>query len=95
MTNPQAQEKRRLPSFDEFIKAIQQKNGDAKAKEAVMLTLRNNIAQYEQKYKMPTAEFIPRYERGEFENSDDYLDFELLDWYGDYRTVRAYDEEKR
>ena len=60
-----------------------------------MPTLRNNIAQYERKSKMPTREFIPRYERGEFENSDDYLDFELLDWYGDYRTVRAYDDGKQ
>ncbi|NUO83624.1 hypothetical protein HUU05_26415 [candidate division KSB1 bacterium] len=92
MTTPQTPEKRRLPSFEDFIQAVKQKNGDAKAKEAVMLTLRNNIAHYEQKYKMPTAEFIPRYERGEFENSDDYLDFDLLGWYGDYRAVRAYDE---
>ncbi len=93
MTTPQAQEKRKLPSFEEFIQAVKQ-NGDAKSKEEFMLTLRNNIAHYEQKYKMPTAEFIPRYERGEFENSDDYLDFELLDWYGDFRTVRAYDKGK-
>jgi len=88
MMTLQTEVKNKRLSFDEFIQAAKQ-NGQAQSKEELMRTLQNNIAQYEQKYRMSTAEFVPRYERGEFESSDDYLDFELLDWYEDYQTFKA------
>lgn len=48
---------------------------------------------YENKYKMTSSEFIERYEKGDFEMDDNYLDYELLDWEIGFRTYQRLKNE--
>jgi len=54
----------------------------------VLSELRDIITHYEQKYKMTTAEFLPRYEDGEFEMDDRYADYELAHWQGSFEAYQ-------
>ncbi|MBI5214139.1 MAG: hypothetical protein HY960_00130 [Ignavibacteriae bacterium] len=69
-------------TYEEFIARAEAQKG-THTKEQLVQELRENIARYEAKYKMTSEEFIPRYERGEFEMDDNFDDGELFSWSGD------------
>jgi len=54
----------------------------------ILQELRQIIKAYEQKYRMTTEEFIPRYANGEFEMDDSYSDYELAHWQGSYEAYQ-------
>jgi len=84
-----------VPSLEEFI-GWWKTNRNNRSKEETIQHLEKEIKGYEEKYKMPTSEFIPRYERGEFEMDDNYLDYELARWRGAYLSYkRLQDQMKR
>jgi len=54
----------------------------------ILKELSQTIKAYEQKYRMTTDEFIPRYANGEFEMADSYADYELAHWQGSYEAYQ-------
>lgn len=76
------------PTFEAFLKRAKRRRTKSTAE--IIRDLEARIACYEQQYEMSTEEFLPRYERGEFEMDDRYLDYELLDWWGNYQTLCRY-----
>ncbi len=62
------------------------KNRPQRSIKEILKELRQIIEAYEQKYRMTTAEFLPRYANGEFEMDDSYPDYELAHWQGSYEA---------
>ena len=73
------------PSFDEFLTSAR-KRSPHRSRHEIIIMLKNNIVDYEQKYQMNSKDFISRFEKGEFEKSDIYPDHELFRWWSDYHT---------
>ena len=76
------------PAFDEFLKKIN--NHSPKRRDKIIFALKKTIIGYEKKYHMTTEEFLPRFNSGEFEMDDNYLDYELLDWWEANNTYQKY-----
>ncbi|GEM_PF-5325158 len=74
-------------TYEEYIKMAKEKIYST-TREEMLLRLKEAISNYEVKYRMTSEEFVPQYERGEFEMDERYLDYELLDWAGKYRRFR-------
>ena len=83
----------RIPSFEEFL-AILEKSRSYSTKEDVVKSLKEEIKNYEKKYKMKTSEFIKRYDSGEFEMDDSYPDHELFIWRNSYRSYQELTAKK-
>ena len=82
-----------IPSFEEFLENV--KKHPPKSRDEIIMELRQTITQYEQKYQMSTEEFIPRFEKGEFENDDNYVDHELFRWWSDYHSyIKLFNKEE-
>jgi hypothetical protein len=82
----------RIPSFEEFL-AILEKNRSHCTREDAVKSLKEEIESYEKKYKMPTQEFVERYDSGEFETDSTHDDFELDCWYGAYHSYQELIQE--
>jgi hypothetical protein len=52
--------------------------------EAGIQTTEQRLQEFEQKYHIPTAEFIQRYENDEFQET-----LELAEWIGEYRMLQG------
>lgn len=82
-----------IPSFEEFLENV--KKHPKKSRDEIIMELRQTITHYEQKYQMNTADFVVRFEKGEFENNDNYLDHELFRWWSDYHSyIKLSNEEE-
>jgi hypothetical protein len=56
--------------------------------EAGIQTTEQRLQEFEQKYQIPTAEFIQRYENDEFQET-----LELAEWIGEYRMLQGLKED--
>jgi len=74
-----------IPSFEEFLN-ISRKRYPRKSKQEIIKILKKSISDCEQKYQMNTKNFVARFEKGEFENSDEYPGHELFRWWSDYHS---------
>ena len=83
-------EKTSSPSFDEFLKKIN--NHSPKNRNEIIFDLKKIITRYEKKYHMSTEEFLTRFNNGEFEMDDNYLDYELAHWQGSYEAYQRLSE---
>lgn len=75
------------PPLDEDWEARRKKKAQRSIK-VILKELREIIEAYEQKYRMTTDEFLPRYANGEFEMDDSYADYELAHWQGSYEAYQ-------
>lgn len=85
--------KNRIPSFEEFLKESK-KHGKGQSKEQFLSLIKEQMVEYEKKYQMSTIDFIPRYEAGEFEMDDRYLNHELFDWSSAHETYQRMTSEE-
>lgn len=85
--------KPRILAFEEFLETSRKKH-PPKSKEEIIQELKETIAHYEQKYQMSTEEFLPRYEKGEFEMNDHYDDGDLFEWRACYRSLQRLNSRK-
>lgn len=85
--------KNRIPSFEKFLEDAK-KYGKKQSKTQLLSSLKAQIEEYEKRYRMPTVEFIPRYERGEFEMDDRYPNHELFAWSAAYETYQRISAEE-
>jgi hypothetical protein len=85
-------DKRSTPTLEEFVKRCEGKRNHRSKEDSIKL-LEKEIQKYENKYKMTSSEFIERYEKGDFEMDDNYLDHELLDWEISYLTYQRLRKE--
>ena len=81
-------DKTSFPTFDDILKKIN--NNSRKSRDEIISDLKKIIIQYEKKYHMSTEEFLPRFKNGDYEMDDNYLDYELLDWWGTNNTYQKY-----
>lgn len=51
----------------------------------ILSTLKERVTTFEAKYRMPTSEFVERYDRGEFETDDTHPGHDLFVWRSSYR----------
>jgi hypothetical protein len=87
----------RIPSFEEFLREAKE-YGKGQSKAQFLSSLKAQMEEYEKKYQMSTIEFIPRYEKGEFEMDDRYLNHELFAWstaYETYQRLTSHKENQR
>jgi hypothetical protein len=56
--------------------------------EAGIKTTEQRLQEFEQKYQIPTEEFIQRYENDEFQET-----LELAEWIGEYRMLQGLKED--
>jgi len=82
----------KIPTYEEFLSYVNSTKG-SKSKEHILAEIRKRINNYEMKYKMTSDDFIVKYERGDFEMDDNYLDYELLDWSGSYKHYKQFTQE--
>ena len=87
------EEKTTFPTFDEFLKKVN--NHSPKSRENIILDLLKTMKHYEKKYQMTTEEFLPRFNKGEFEMDDNYLDYELAHWQGSYEAYQRLSEAEK
>ena len=76
-------------TYEEFLQVAGSRNSN-RTEEGTILRLKENIKRYEAKYKMTSEEFVSRYEQGDFEMDDTYLDYELLDWWGNIQRYNKH-----
>ncbi len=79
-------------TYEEFLARAEAQKG-THTKEQIVQELHENITRYEAKYKMTSEEFIPRYERGEFEMDDNYNEGELFLWDSALETIHRLTQE--
>lgn len=87
-------EKKFTPSLDEDWDSWRKKYPQRSIKD-ILQELRQIIKGYEQKYKMTTDEFLPRYTNGEFEMDDSYADYELAHWQGSYEAYQRLSQTEK
>ena len=87
-------EKTFTPTLDENWDNWRKKHPQRSIKD-ILQELRGVISEYEQKYKMKTEEFLPRYASGEFEMNDSYADYELAHWQGSYAAYQRLSQTEK
>jgi len=87
-------EKTYTPIFDKDWDSWRKKHPQRSSKD-ILQELGQIIKAYEQKYRMTTEEFIPRYANGEFELDDSYADYELAHWQGSYEAYQRLSQTEK
>ena len=64
-----------IPSYEEFLERAKRRS---RSKEELLRQLEEEVRGYEQRYGMTTAKFLPRFERGDFEMEEHFVEY--FDW---------------